>query len=520
MDIWSILDGKRHPNYIENVEYSEKLMIHSTGKNISRILNKYRPNEAEFIKKYRDANARRVTTSYWKKATDVVRKSQRAAGIDIQFPDGSEKTVAWSIENKIQNRLFSEFLPLILEDPRCVFLVLRDDFEQKNKESEVKVYIFRSSQVFYVDETNLVAAINSVVYWFDFASSEITGYAKNEKGEYKEISNHEGLEGSYFYGGGSSDAMSFFDAAVDFWFEALVQYSDLQGSIKSHAFPLPVVMQVQQCGACNGVGHVFIDDKKQKCSSCRGSGYVSSNPYTEIQANAQDYKDFPQLPWPPVIYPQRDLEPIRLLKEEYEANINRGLESINMEFLSNVGANQSGIAKVMDRDELNGALYSWVNHLYNYLYYNIIRFAGIYVQGEEVITHTILPDGFDVYGIEAAEESLKRAREAKVPNNLLRVMESDYIRKKYEGRPKDQAFNDDLISFDFTYGLQPEQVEIQLLNGGMQKLDYQMSVNLYFLLKKAYATVDGFWLWDFMKKYDWLISETSKKNIPNPTPEM
>ena len=503
-------------------EYVEKLQVHSRGKGIKEVINKYRPSEPEFIKNYRSENCRAVTTAYWRKATQIVRKAKRAAGIDIKYLEGSEPTKEWAIATKLQQKLFGEYLDLILEDPRCAFVVVdslfHNDLTGSDAKSEVKVFAIPSEDIIEATEYQLFCNYKHWFVLFDFEKGEITTY-KKDKGEYVQLYTYVGLQGNYFYGGGSRDALSFFDGVVDFWLEALVQYSDLQGSIKSHAFPLPVTMQVEDCSDCGGSGKIKTASGINSCGTCHGKGYISASPYAEIKASVKNYKENPQLPWPPVIYPQRDLEPIRLLKEEYESNILRGLQAINMEFISLIGATQSGIAKAMDRDELNGSLYDWCDHLFNYLYFNIVKNAGIYIQGVEVLTHTVLPENFDVYGIESAEANLKNARESNVPNNLLRSIEQDYVRRKYEGRPLDQAFNDDLITFDFTYGLKPDEVEIQLLNGGISKIDYQMSTNLFFLLKKGYQN-PAFAVLGFMEKYDWLISETEKKGIKSPSPEM
>ena len=94
-------------------------------------------------------------------------------------------------------------------------------------------------------------------------------------------------------------------------------------------------------------------------------------------------------------------------------------------------------------------------------------------------------------------------------------MEANYARMKYEGRPIEQAFADDLICFDFCYGLQPSESEVLLANGGLSKLNYQISANLFFLLKKAYQIPD-FFMWDFMRKYDWLANEANNMKIPTP----
>lgn len=528
MDMLKILNAnERWSQHADNCWYSDKLKIHSQGHNISDVLSKYRPTEPDFIKEYRKDNVRAATKAYWQKAKSVVGKANRASGIDIRWQANSERTNEWTKANKIRSKIFGEYLSLILEDPRCIFIVSRSLWYNNlfdSQSDELTVYTFTSNQIIYVDEFNVLAKLNeSFAVWFDYKEGLVTTYAfDKDLRKYTLFIQYKGLEGSYFWGGGSSDALSFFDAAVDFWAEALVQYSDLQGSIKSHAYPLPVVLNIQACDDCNGLGYLANPNggRGTRCGTCGGSGSVALSPYSTVQVDAKAYEKNPSLPFPPIYYPQKDLKPIELLKSEYESNIMRGLVALNMEHVADVGANQSGIAKAIDRDELNGTLYNWVDFLFNFLYFNIVKNAGIYIQGNPVITQTILPDGFDVYGIEKSEEQLKAAREAKVPNNLLKNLEKDYIVKKYDGQPIEQAFNIDLIDFDFTYGLQPDQSEIILLNGGYTRTDYQMSVNLYALLRKAYSTIDDFFMWTWSEKYDWLQSETIRKNIALPIPEM
>jgi hypothetical protein len=497
------------------VAYANKLQVHSRGDNIADIIEKYRPNEPEFIRNYRRENVRKVTKAYWRKAVAIIKKAQRSTGIITKYPDGSNLTQDWVEENKIKDKIFGEYLELILEDPRAVFVVIDsqwfEDLTCSGKNAETKVFTFISQDVKYHDNTNLVVSIGDAAVWFDYEEQLIKAY-KSVNGRYEPAGVWEGLDGMYFFGGGSSDALSFFDGAIDFWMEALVQYSDLQGCIKSHAYPIPVVMQIQECKTCKGIGKIKKDSGFVNCHDCNGNGVVGASPYSEIHVSADEYKKNPQLPWPPVYYPQKDLEPIKLLREEYEANILRGLSALNMEFIGLIGANQSGIAKAMDRDELNGTIHSWVDHLFNYLFYNIVKNAGIYVQRTEVITYTIVPETFDVYGIMSSEESIAKAKEAGMSRNIIRGIEKDYVINRYDGMPIDTAFNLDLITFDSTYGLNANEVETMLMNNGISKSDYAMSINLYYLLSKAYTTIPDFFTWDFSKKYDWLIAEADKLN--------
>lgn len=514
MDIWKILGGSKVSH--ENIKYAEKLSIHAVGDGIENLINTYRPNEPENIQKYRSENVRAVTKSYWSKAKSVVKKINRS-GYDIKFTEGTERTKEWTIKQKLTDRLFTEFLTLLLKDPRAAIVVTDYNWINSIYETNIQdvgIFTFTSDEILYFSDNHLVARKPDFAVWFDYEKKTITIFKINEENKWYQFDNFEGLQGEYFFIGGKSDALSFFDASVDFWFEALVQYSDLQASIKSHAFPIAAMMNLENCKTCAGTGQVMIDEHKHICGTCHGSGYISASPYANISLSAEDYKRNPQLPFPNVAYIQRNLEPIKLLKEEYEANIQRGLQAINMEFL-NVGLNQSGVAKAIDRDELNGLLYDWANFIFNWLYFSIVKNAGIYIQGVEVLTSTILPESFDVYGLELAETSLKSARESNMSNGLLRQMEANYARMKYEGRPIEQAFADDLICFDFCYGLQPSESEVLLANGGLSKMNYQISVNLYFLLKKAYQIPD-FFMWDFMRKYDWLANEANNMKIPTP----
>lgn len=501
----------------ENIEYAEKLSIHAVGLGIVELIKKYRPMEPDNIRVYRSENVRAVTKSYWGKARSIVKKINRS-GYDIKFPEGSEKTKEWTIKKKLTDKLFSEYLEILLKDPRSIMIITDynwiNDLAGTNIQ-DVGIFTFESKNILYFDEKNVVVRFwDDVAVWFDYNEGTITTFKLDEKSQWKQVNNFKNLQGNYFFLGGSSDALSFFDSTVDFWLEALVQYSDLQASIKSHAFPVAVVLNNETCGTCQGTGRIKHDNSYHSCQNCGGSGYITSSPYNQVNLSADEYKKNPQLPFPNVAYIQRDLEPIRLLKEEYEANIIRGLQSLNMDFLA-AGLNQSGIAKALDRDELNGLLYDWANHIFNFLYFNIVKNAGIYIQGKEVVTSTILPESFDVYGLELAEASLKSARESGMSTGLLRQMEDNYSRMKYEGRPIEQAFANDLICFDFTYGMLPSESEVLLANGGLSKLNYQISSNLFFLLKKAYQNPE-FSMWDFMRKYEWLANEANNMKIPAP----
>ena len=106
MDVAKILNGhERWELYTQNVEYSEKLKIHSKGENISEVLSKYRPTEPDFIKDYRKTNVRAATKAYWQKAKSVIGKANRASGIDVRWEPNTERTEAWA--KKIKSGLMS-----------------------------------------------------------------------------------------------------------------------------------------------------------------------------------------------------------------------------------------------------------------------------------------------------------------------------------------------------------------------------------------------------------------------------
>jgi hypothetical protein len=196
--------------------------------------------------------------------------------------------------------------------------------------------------------------------------------------------------------------------------------------------------------ACSG-GYIFDshEGKKSKCPSCSGHGYKSlTGPFETAWVNKEKFSgDNNNIPIPPFGYVNVPTEATAMLEKRVEALLLKGLESLNMDVVDHVGENQSGVAKSIDRTELNDFLGKirdrfFDTHLVNF-YYFACKFM-FSTDGEDVSKFeptVIKPQNFDIYNTSELTEQLKMAKDAGLSPAYLQTKEVAIQNKDYQTNP-------------------------------------------------------------------------------------
>jgi hypothetical protein len=275
--------------------------------------------------------------------------------------------------------------------------------------------------------------------------------------------------------------------------EAVREYSDLQASIVLHLYPERWEYAASDCVKCNGTGRCRHETTEEivACNACNGHGKRLTSPYGKILVFPTEAGNNP-VPNPPAGFVEKDVEIIKLQDERVEAHKYAALSAINMEFLAKTPLSESGVAKEVDRDELNNfvnAIAEDVIKMMDNIILTTATFRYRLQYNEEIIKEMLpeipVPEKFDMLSSRNLEEDVKSAKENKLNPVLLNAIEKDFARKKFN---TDMAVSDELfliLELDPLPNVSEEDKMVRLTNGGITKETYILSSNIHDFVQRA-----------------------------------
>jgi hypothetical protein len=167
-----------------------------------------------------------------------------------------------------------------------------------------------------------------------------------------------------------------------------------------------------------------------------------TGPYETAWVNKEKFSGENQnIPIPPMGYINVPTEATAMLEKRVDALLDKGLCALNMDVLDDIGENQSGIAKTIDRTELNDFLGKIRDRFYDTHLVNFFYFAAKYMfgpNGEDVTAiepDIIKPQNFDIYNTSELTEQLKMAKDAGLSPSYLQTKEIEIQNKAYQTNP-------------------------------------------------------------------------------------
>jgi len=190
------------------------------------------------------------------------------------------------------------------------------------------------------------------------------------------------------------------------------------------------------------------------------------------------------IPTPPGGFIQKSTDIVSLQDTRIANHIFDALASLNMEFLAQTPTNQSGVAKEVDRDELNnfvyGVAYHLVENMINPIYsmINDMRY-GVVVSSEKernaMLPTVNVPEKYDLLSANSMLDNFKKATDSGIDNSIRDEYEVDIINKFFSNQPD---VRDKLLlikTLDPLRGI-AEDEKLQLFNSAIiTKEDYILS---------------------------------------------
>lgn len=514
-----------HPNQSLTMKLAKALRTHADGLIPTELIDKRRPSEPEAIKDYRKSIYVPMTKNPIQKVINSLCKIRRSQDWNIDHESEIPSTIAEgeSLEDyceknypgfqSITNWAFSDLLKQYLIDANSVVAIIPKRAPANSAEYIKPVAeVFTSDQVIYIDEEEEYCVLLSAdknVYKNPNGRKTFTGniyyiLTTTQVVRYKQgASNILELDIDYTHDIGEVPAFrvgglfhkrvnnqtiyeSRISAMIPNLDEAAREYSDLQAEIVQHIHSEKYAYTNTECPTCRGTGSVRVDGKEVKCSNCNGVGHVQSvSPFGVTLVSAAALGEH-QLPTPPIGYINKDVEIAKLQDQRVQDHIYRALSSLNMEFLAQSPLNQSGTAKEVDKDELNNFVNSIAEDIVKILdrvYYFICEYRyKISVPKKDdrlqLLPKIAVPEKFDLLNSQYLMEEVKTAKDAGVSPSVLKHLQIDYARKKFNSDPDKAKEVEAVFELDPLFGYSHDDKLAMLSANGITMRDYVISCNI------------------------------------------
>lgn len=564
-DIITGNDPKRHKFYKKTVESAEQMGVHIEGFVPDKLLKMKRPNEPKEVRDYRLEIWKAVTKSASDKIVNTVNRIFNPRFFRITFPEkpsiipenedlGNFLSSNYGIYRSLWIFVRETLLKLTFSDPNAVCVVAPKNLGAEGSEFyEPLPLIYRAESVVdFVDDeyfTVFVPQKNGIkekrsagtLMIVDRYSIRVWAVTNSEVKLTLDFQHNLGVVPAFRLGGqieGDKSPYyfsSFVQGIQPHWDKAITMISDLDGSIVNHLFPERYEWQ-DTCGTCKGDGNITLTaggkDRTVGCQSCSGTGWVTNkSPYGVISIKRDALTPEIQAPIPPADYITKDIEPIRELKTLIDDEMLKGYSAINMEILHKVGENQSGLAKTIDRQDLDSFLMRISNHVFDYQVRNIIditarwRMSNIlselamddYVKGVTISK----PKEFNVLSTEMLVQELQSA--TNVSSNYYKHIETELINNKFSNNESERKKNLAIVKLKPFPNKTIDQLMSARAINAIKEIDVIRNENIDELVDVAMAENSGFLDLDFVKQLE-VINAIIKKSyldevIPLISPE-
>ena len=295
--------------------------------------------------------------------------------------------------------------------------------------------------------------------------------------------------------------------------EAVREYSDLQAGVVNHLHPTMWAYANEECKDCLGTGKVKSGTRSITCSKCKGEGNKIVNPYSMIMVKPP-IPGQANVPTPPAGEIPKQIDIIKLQNERVNDHIYKSLASINMEFLAEVPLSQSGVAKEVDKDELNNFVHSVAEDLISILD-NLYYFINLYrnkirIGNDKELMAQLpvisVPERYDIISGAYLLDELQRAKTAGLNASIIKNMEIEYANKKFNYDPQVKDSMELVYRLDPFPAISQDDKMAMLMNKGITTVDYIISCNINKFVTRAIMENANFASLTYEKQLDVLTS--------------
>lgn len=562
-----VKDKYIHEDYKKISELHEEMRVHSDGVFPEELIGCRRPSESKLLFDYRKKIYESQTIQCFSKIMNSMAKIRKSQDWSIKHPESpasvnKDETLEKYCEQNfpyfatVTNWFFKLALKQYLVDPNAVIAVYPLEAKQDINEY-LKPYpvIFNSEQIIdWVDndyavllslEKNIFTE-NKRKYegniYLIFTTEEIwISKEINTRGDYDTelyYAHNLGflpcrkIKGEFCEQNKSYTIYkSRLASCLPSWNEAVREYSDMQASVCKHMFPTMVIHTNAKCNGCNGTGKTLQKEGKGviECETCKGKGSTPTSPYEDIEVRPAMLNEQP-LPTPIAYYIDKDTDIIKIQDERIDKHLFKGYAAVNFEFLS-VSLNQSGIAKELDRSELNAFIYDVAEDIVDildsvYFFINEIRYSVVLPINRDKQLPTInVPEKYDIISETYLSDEIAKAKTNKINPFIVNALEIEYANKKFSTDPNVRDLVKLSLELDPLAGMTEDEKMVKLNNGGILKDDYVLSSYIVSFVRRAINEDKDFKSkfyaeqLEVLRKYaKEIVSQTSKVNISEPPP--
>lgn len=560
----------KHFNYYTNCALAQKIRTHADGVVPEALIFNRRPSEPEEIKAYRASIYVPKTKNPISKVINSLEKIRRSEDWSIDYESESVPKVITEEEsletycevkypnhNSLTNWCFSELLKQYLIDANSVVAIIPENTDvAANEYIKPIAMVFDSTQVidFQPNEYAVLLSKDTSTYKTPSGKIERTNgqiyyiVTTTQVVKYEQISSGKELQmtqiydhnigrlpvfkvGGIFFKRLNNETIyeSRIASMIPSLDEAAREYSDLQAEIVQHIHSEKYAYTNTECPDCNGSGKKLVGTEKVECTRCGGTGSIlNTSPYgvtliksTTIGENA--------LPTPPIGYVQKTSDIAKLQDERVRQHLYDALSTLNMEFLAETPLNQSGTAKMVDKDELNNFVNSIAEDLIRildnvYYFINEYRYKGIVSDDKmryKMLPKLNVPTKYDMLSSTVLMNDLSAAKAAKVSTSIIKELEVEFAKKKFNTDPEISYQSEAIFDLDPLYGLTEDEKMTRLANNGITEIDYIISCNIVQFVKKANSKYektsedDAFFNQSFEVKYAEMVRMAKEVQATN-----
>lgn len=549
-------EGYRHPCYQESCKHAEEMSWHLYGVTPDKLLSRVRPREDPDVTKYRIDNYEPTTKSAADKAVNIVSKIFNPNLYSIRWKDesdSSKKLKEYTLEyypeyNSVVNYTKDVLLRKMLADPNGVIGLRPKVFpgivEQKGSddengnpvmvpdekfEVEAVLVTYGSPEVWNFDHEHFL--IHTLTeedrdlkkrkitwYYFDYYDAkmflEFRAYVTPEHNLFVEDLN------SYDHGfdeipawrlQGKSEATdnghivykSFFDSAAPYWNLSIIHESDVLGAYINHMHPLRAELS-EPCNyvhekrfTCKGGSIITDTGEKITCPRCDGSGYKPMGPYGVFKISRDKLTDDGGRASvsEAVSYITVPTEATKMLEDRAHKMRQMGMWAINMDVEDEVGENQSGVAKVIDRSAQYDTLYNIGSVVFDVHLQNIFYFFNAYMNGvvdrstnknpDSNLPEINKPTQFDIASTAELVANYKIAKESGLDPNFLQLKQIEIGTRDLTTNPDLKRFTNLLLDLDPLPGMDAQTISINVSRFFIRQVDAVVHFNLKRFLERA-----------------------------------
>lgn len=539
----------RHKFYKQTVEEAEEMAVHTLGEKPKKILERKRPNEDTEVREYRLNSWEPITTSLVKKVISVINRIYNPRLYNISFKEPPQKVPEEKhLENYLKNiPVYGSFMKFIqdvytkqaLTDPNSVILIDPLTYDLTDNEffepipriySSKSLLDFKEGEYYTIlqDEKSLCIVDREWIRYFIREKKTSDWELDNE------YPHNFGRPCAFRIGGAVKEAEdpllyhSYISGVKPHWNKVISMTSDMDGSIINHLYLEKWEYAEDDCGVCEGTGlkEVEIDNspidvsgsKKKievKCTTCGGVGKIVKRSPFGVHVINRDAIERDQLPPnPPFGYPPKEISPLQLLRDIVKEEAQAGLSAINMDILFKVGENQSGIAKTIDRQDLDSFLTQISNHTFKRIIPGIITAIARWMykkvlsprEIEEQIPDIEEPATFDILSVNNLLEELQNIKSAGLSGAIVNGLQKDIIEKRFNSEKQKKKLKA-ILDLDPLSGLSNDDIMTGTSLGTISRVELYIHQHITHLINTIITEQENFLDIDFVEKQEILFEK-------------